>query len=186
MLVVDKLRKIFVSRPRNKIEDKDLIPAAVLLLLYEKHGIPYLLFTKRTEKVADHKGQISFPGGVRDKNDESLEITALREASEEIGIDGDKVEVIGLLDDCTTVSTNYVITPVVGVFSSLPTLTVNQEEVSEIIEVPLSLLHDSFKGKNGANKYIPGYPEFHYGQHIIWGATARILYQFLSLLALAD
>lgn len=185
-----QLRKILFSRPRNKIEDKEgLIPAAVLLLLYEKKGQIYLLFTKRTEKVANHKGQISFPGGVRDKGDESLQTTALREASEEVGIEADKVEVIGLLDDCLTVSTNYLITPVVGISSTPPQFSVSPEEVEEIIEIPLSFFQDSLKRKRSfpdEDLINDGHPTYQYREHLIWGATARILSQFLELLALAD
>lgn len=184
----DQFRKILSTRLQNKIEDKRFTPAAVLLLLYEKKGETYLLLTKRTEKVADHKGQISFPGGVRDKEDKSLEITALREASEEVGIDIENVEILGILDDCLTVETNYVITPVVGILPTLPRFRINSEEVDRIIEIPLAFFQDFFKHKPTSNfpdgEAVAGYPEFQYGQHLIWGATARILEQFLSLLAL--
>src|SRR5262245_56549999 len=89
-------------------------PAAVLVPFLEKEGETYLLFTRRTESVRDHKGQISFPGGARDPGDPSLRETALRETEEEIGVPRHAVEVLGELDDYVTV-TNYMITPYVGI-----------------------------------------------------------------------
>jgi 8-oxo-dGTP pyrophosphatase MutT (NUDIX family) len=188
-MIRTQLRKILSTRSRNKIEAKGLIPAAVLVLLYEKKGTPYLLFTKRTQKVADHKGLISFPGGVRDEKDKSLEITALREASEEVGIDTNKVEILGLLDDFLTVSTNYVITPVVGISSTPQQFSVNPEEVEEIIEIPLSFFQDSLKRKRrfpDEDAIGDAYPTYRYGKHLIWGATAKILEQFLAIISLID
>ena len=188
-MIKTQLRKILSTRYRNKIEAKGCIPAAVLILLYEKDGIPYLLLTKRTQKVADHKGQISFPGGVRDEKDESLEVTALREAAEEVGIDINKVEILGLLDDFLTVSTNYVITPVVGISSSPLQFSINPEEVEEIIEIPLSFFQDSLKTKSrfpDKNTIDDVYPSYRYGEHLIWGATAKILEQFLDIIQLID
>lgn len=181
----DEIQKILSTRLRKIIEDKTRIPSAVLLLLYEKQGETYLLFTKRTGKVADHKGQISFPGGVRDRKDGSWEITALRETAEEVGIDTEKVKILGLLDDCLTVSTKYVITPVLGFSFAPPQFHINPVEVEEVIEIPLAFFQDALKQKNAQNgEPLVDEPTFTYRNHLIWGATARILKQFLSLLDL--
>jgi 8-oxo-dGTP pyrophosphatase MutT (NUDIX family) len=88
--------------------------AAVLLLILEREGAPCILFTKRTQTVAHHKGEISFPGGVRDKRDKNLLETALRETKEEIGIPAGKIEILGELDDNVTKVTNFHLTSYVG------------------------------------------------------------------------
>jgi len=186
-MLFDQIRKLLSPRTRNTIETKGLTPAAVLVLLYEKQGEVHILFTKRTEMVADHKGQISFPGGVRDNEDESLEATALREAFEEVGIDRDRVEILGLLDDSLTVATSYIITPVVGVLPTPPRFSINPEEVIEVIEIPLSFFQNASQHETTLDipgvPSAPSYPTYHYGEHVIWGATARIMGQFLLFLA---
>jgi len=116
-----------------------------------------------------------------------LEATALREAFEEVGIDSEQVEILGLLDDGLTVATSYVITPVVGVVPAPPRFSINPKEVKEVIEIPLSFFQDAPRQKTVPNapdvQSPPGYPTYHYGEHVIWGATARIMGQFLALLA---
>jgi 8-oxo-dGTP pyrophosphatase MutT (NUDIX family) len=183
---LDSLRPFLANRRRNEIRDPRLTPAAVLLLLYEINSTTHLLFTKRTEKVADHKGQISFPGGACDEGDESVETTALRETDEEVGVDRDTVIILGLLDDFLTVASSYVITPVVGIAPQRPQYQINCEEVAEIIEIPLLHFFDPAHcrrvSRSPEGEPIPESPEFQYGDHVIWGATARILEHFLSLL----
>lgn len=186
-MLFDQIRKLLATRTRNISEAKELTPAAVLVLLYEKQGEIHIALTKRTETVADHKGQISFPGGVRDKEDESLEATALREAFEEVGIDPEGVEILGLLDDGLTIATSYIITPVVGALPAAPRFSINPEEVKEVIEIPLSFFQNASQQETTLDipgiPSPPGYPTYHYGEHVIWGATARIMGQFLLLLA---
>ncbi len=186
-MVINKIKKIIADRPRKIIEDKRRIPAAVLILFYEKAGEVYLLLTRRTDKVADHKGEISFPGGARDHEDESWETTALREAAEEVGIIPETVEVLGLLDDFRTLSSNYVIAPVVETTTATPQFQINPDEVEEIIEIPLSFFQDVFRQKiSPADEFAPETLTFQYREHLIWGVTAGIMKQLLSLLALID
>jgi 8-oxo-dGTP pyrophosphatase MutT (NUDIX family) len=186
-MVINKIKKIIADRPRKIIENKGCTPAAVLILLYEKEDEVYLLFTRRTEKVADHKGEISFPGGARDRKDESWEATALREAAEEVGISPETVEVRGLLDDCYTVSSKFVIAPVVGTIPAPPQFQINPDEVEEIIEIPLSFFQDNFREKKSpADEFAPRELTFQYREHLIWGVTARMMKQLLSLLAFID
>ncbi|MBN2466921.1 MAG: CoA pyrophosphatase [Deltaproteobacteria bacterium] len=181
-----QIRNLLSRRTRKIIANEDRIPSAVLLLLYQREGEYCLIVTKRTTKVAIHKGQISFPGGVREPGDQSAEATALREASEEVGIEGGKVIILGLLDDVPTGESNYVITPVVGFLPARPSFKVNEDEVEELIEIPIFSFDRFVKG---VRRKSPGdrecrieFPEFRYGNHLIWGATARILEQFLCLL----
>jgi len=172
------------SRQRKVIERHDLTPAAVLLPLFRKEGIHHVLLTKRTQKVKTHKGEISFPGGVYDQEDQTLETTALRESFEEIGLREKDVKILGCLDDIETV-THYRVRPFVGVFPYPYPFVVNREEIEEIIEVPLEILAE--KGfveqeevflKSGARIVY----SYRYGTHTIWGATAAILKQFLELI----
>jgi 8-oxo-dGTP pyrophosphatase MutT (NUDIX family) len=135
--------------------------------------------------VKYHKGEISFPGGVFDKEDLDLERTALREAYEEIGLKENDVRIIGVLDDIVTI-TEFVVTPFVGNFSYPYPFKPSPIEIAEMIEVPiLSLLEkECFSEREiirmGRKELIY---EFQYKDHIIWGATARILKQFLDLIS---
>lgn len=180
-----KVADLLSRRRRLRVEDASLVPSAVLLLFYEKDRRLHLLLTKRTDRVAHHKGQMSFPGGARDPADRSLLATALRESAEEIGLRTHSVEILGALDDTPTVASNYIITPYVGYLSSPPELTLCREEVDEVVELPLDALSDSDYPNNeflvcdGGPQRVPGY---RYDGHIIWGATARLISQFLDLM----
>lgn len=146
--------------------------AAVLIPLYEKDGALYVVLTKRTDSVAHHKGQISFPGGVCEDGDMNLEATALREAFEEIRIRPRDVKILGMLDDVETHSSEYVVTAVVGLIPSAYCFTLNRDEVESVIEVPVGSLYE-MAGVNGV--------EYLHEAHRIWGLTASILKQLLDL-----
>ncbi len=182
---IDQLRKKLSSRERKIIDHPPFSHAAVLVPLYQKEGQCHLLFTKRSDQVKYHKGEISFPGGMVDEEDRELIHTALREAREEIGLKESDVEIIGLLDDIVTV-TQFIVTPIVGLFPYPYPFQVSQVEIAELIEVPLSCLleKDSFSEREifrmGRSEWVYAYQ---YGHHVIWGATARILKQFLELIS---
>jgi 8-oxo-dGTP pyrophosphatase MutT (NUDIX family) len=181
---IDEMREILSSRERRVIEHPPFSHAAVLVPLFQKGEDCHLLFTRRSDQVKYHKGEISFPGGVVDEEDSELEKTALREASEEIGLRESDVQIIGVLDDITTI-TEFIVTPIVGLFPYPYPFKVSEVEIAELIEVPLSPLLDKdclseteiFRG--GRKEVVFA---FQYGKHIIWGATARILKQFLDLI----
>ena len=167
------------------VDEPSLARAAVLLPLHEDAGEVHVLFTKRSELVEHHKGQISFPGGGYDAEDGDLRVTALRETWEEIGVARHHVELLGQLDEMVTVS-DFLVRPFVGVITEPgPYPYVHSEvEVAEIIEVPLGHLLDDANVLAEPRVYqgreIMAY-SYRYGDHVIWGATARILHQFLEL-----
>ena len=182
---IDRIRTTLSSRQRRVIEHPPFSHAAVLVPLFQKEGDCHLLFTKRSEQVKYHKGEISFPGGVVDEEDKELINTALREADEEIGLKESDVQIIGLLDDIVTI-TEFIVTPIVGLFTYPYSFKVSEVEIAELIEVPLASLleEDCFSEREifrgGQNEIVYAYQ---YGKHIIWGATARILKQFLDLIS---
>ena len=145
-----------LARGRNEIYRPDLTKAAVLVpIVFRKNG-PHIIVTMRSMKVETHKGQISFPGGVREPEDKNAVDNALRETQEEIGVDPDSVTVMGLLDDIVT-SSGFKVTPVVGFVSSEVSYSKDSVEVEEIIEVPISFLRDPSQargGDYGIRKYL--------------------------------
>lgn len=179
-----KLKKILSERDRLEIEDDSLISAAVLIPLLKKEGDYHLLFTKRTDTLRDHKGQISFPGGRCENHDSTPLDTALRESYEEIGLCTDTVEVLGALDDRPTMHTNYLITPYVGLIPWPCELNIDPVEVDEVFTVPVSALLDRDTLRQEDDPANDGTSEgyFYYcDNRIIWGATARIITQFLDI-----
>ena len=183
-----RLKQALSQRRKRHIVDASLVPSAILLPIYCKQGQYYLLFTKRTEWVKEHKGQISFPGGVYQEGDRTLIDTALRECAEEIGLVADKVEVLGELDDTATETSRYVISPFVALIPWPYHFTMNREEIEELIEIPMSALLDNGCWRHETEiadgevvtRYI-----YHYQERVIWGATAKILGQFLDIFPLA-
>ena len=159
-------------------------PAAVLLLVVNHPTDPTVIFTQRTAHLADHAGQISFPGGRCDEGDCDPEDTALREAEEEIGVTRDRVEILGRLPEYHT-STGYRVTPIVGWAEPPLTYRPDPHEVADVFEVPLAFLLDSgnhryesafFKGRMRKYWAMP------YGERFIWGATAGMLVTFHRIL----
>ena len=147
---------------------------------------PELLFTKRTELVETHKGQISFPGGMMEPEDGDVVRTALREAWEEIGIPESAIKVVGMLDDLPT-PTGFIITPVVGIIERLPLLSRNKDEVADIFQVPLSFFVDQRNGRAEMREFRGMQREIWFyqsGEHSIWGATAMIVRSLVNRLEL--
>lgn len=179
----EKIREILSQRKKRVVTDISLIPAGVLVPLFEKEGEYYILLTKRTAKVEYHKGEISFPGGAYDERDGNLMLTALRETFEELGLRAKDVEILGELDDDITTS-NFVVSPFVGIIPYPYEFRISQREIEELIEVPISALLDKNNFREEDTDY-QGQPFtsyfYEYQGHVIWGATARILKQFLDL-----
>jgi 8-oxo-dGTP pyrophosphatase MutT (NUDIX family) len=156
--------------------------AGVLVPLYVRDGNLWVLLTKRTESVEKHRGQIAFPGGGREESDESLYRTALRETEEEVGVRPEDVRYLGDLTPIVTV-TDYYVEPYVGAIPYPYPFQLQESEIAGLIEAPLPALLDP---KALEARPFPGRDEpvlfFHYGETVIWGATARILKELLDAL----
>lgn len=169
---------------KHQIKNEIRIPAAVLIPLFKSDGKYHLLFTKRTNMVETHKGEISFPGGIYDKTDKNLLDTALRESYEELGIDVRDVDVLGELDDIET-NTNFIISPFVGIIPYPYKFKVNEAEIEKLLLVSLEhlLKKDSFWEESWTYRGVP-YPMYfyRYESNVIWGATAKIVRHFLEII----
>jgi 8-oxo-dGTP pyrophosphatase MutT (NUDIX family) len=182
--LAERTRRRLAARERRIVPDGPLIKAAVLIPIVDR-GEPMIAFTKRTERVGQHKGQMSFPGGVAERTDASLLDAALRECEEEVGLPRTSVEPLGALDDTETVATSFVITPFVGLIRGAVAWQPDGEEIEKVIEVPFAALAEegSFRvevwTRDGVER--PVY-FFDYEGETIWGATARILVHYLELM----
>lgn len=189
VLTTDDLRVRLsgLSGQRNqRITIEGYRSAGVLVPIILEAGPPALLFTKRTELVETHKGQVSFPGGMMDPQDRDVVQTALREAWEEVGIPESVVEIAGTLDDLPT-PTGFIITPVVGIITQLPPLKPNNDEVADIFRVPLLFFADPKNGRTEHRQFRGRQREVWYYQsdnHTIWGATAMVVRSLLKQLGL--
>jgi 8-oxo-dGTP pyrophosphatase MutT (NUDIX family) len=183
--LVARTRERLAARVRRVVPTGALVRAAVLVPLVDR-GEPCVIFAKRTDRVAHHRGQISFPGGIVDPGDPSPLDAALRECEEEIGLPREAVEPLGLLDDTETVATRFVITPVVGRVTRPVAWRPDGEEIERVLEVPWSALTDprhvrvELWERDGVARPMYFYD---WRGETIWGATARILTHYLELVA---
>ncbi|WP_420466643.1 CoA pyrophosphatase [Panacagrimonas sp.] len=157
---------------------KALRPAAVLAPVVRGPDGYSILLTRRSDALASHRGQVSFPGGRRDDTDTSAAANALREAHEEVGLDPLKVEILGYLDDYPTIS-RYRVTPVVGLVDGPVAPVIQVSEVAEAFEVPMHIVLDPKvyvqRSLTREGLMIPFY-ELDWGPQRIWGATAGMLH----------
>jgi len=179
-------QKIMAPAGRNlKEKYADPVKGAVMILLFEKENELYTLFIRRPDYDGVHSGQVAFPGGKYEKEDVDLLQTALRETHEEIGIEPNSVKILGKLSPLYIPVSNIEVLPVVGFLKNYPVLNLNKAEVRYVIiekvsdflkpEI-LSTLHLSMEvGKIEA-------PAYHISNEMIWGATAMIFSEFLTIL----
>jgi 8-oxo-dGTP pyrophosphatase MutT (NUDIX family) len=143
---------------------------------------PSVVFTKRTDSLPRHAGEISFPGGLQHDEDADLLETALRESEEELGLTRDAVEVLGTLEPLHTFTSGMLIMPFVGWLRERPRFTPNEAEIAEVLEVPVSKLvevEDEVELVQDEARYFTFV--YDVDGHNIWGATARILHEFLEI-----
>jgi len=162
-------------------------PAAVLIPLIKIEDDWHLLYTRRSDFLSSHRGQVSFPGGAWEENDRNLESTALREAWEEIGVPSEKIELLGCLEPRLLI-TGFYVTPVIGKISWPIVLKVTESEVEKVFSIPFSWLI------NKDNRYIRErewlgnkYPVVYfypYDNEVLWGATASMTLELLEILGL--
>jgi 8-oxo-dGTP pyrophosphatase MutT (NUDIX family) len=157
--------------------------AAVLLPMFGHPERPGLVFTERRLDLRRHPGEISFPGGRQDTPDEALLSTALREADEEIGLSPDDVEVVGALPPVGTFVTGYKVHPFVGTIPEGLRFRPNPGEVAAVLLFTLDELREGYAMRRLIRRGLPiRTPTYEVGEHMIWGATARILQSLLERL----
>ncbi len=161
---------------RSEIRPRAL--GAVLVPLFIHDGELRLLYTKRSKRLAHHRGEVAFPGGKQDSTDPNLLMTALREAEEEIGLSPQRVEVLGRLPFFEVSRSGVAVVPYVSVLSSLDGIVANTQEVEEVFSVPISVLRDPgyrityhFDHPDGSRS---AHPAIAYEGRVIWGLTLRI------------
>lgn len=182
------IRDLLNKRTPQRIEGQGslLRRAAVLVPLFKAESEYRVLFTKRTDTVEAHKGQISFPGGRIEEEDGSPLETALRESDEEIGLARKDITVLGQMDDARTVSSNYIVHPFVGLIPYPYEFKTSAREVKELLEVPFQV----FLSGDSCGETCPVIyegttyqsPAYHYKGEVIWGATARIMRNLAEML----
>ncbi|MBF0491979.1 MAG: CoA pyrophosphatase [Deltaproteobacteria bacterium] len=179
-----KFKKILSAYEKNALPAEGLRPSAVLVPLFKKDNQDTLLFTKRNQNVAHHKGEICFPGGMMDDTDKDLIHTALREVYEEVGIQPEAVEILGSLDEIVT-PTGFHITPFLGIFPYPYSFQVNKDEIDLLLEIPFEIFLDSkkvsYQERTYSGKTIQ-MPFYQWQGHTIWGATGLIVKQIVDLI----
>ena len=184
----ESIREILDARVPKRIDSPDpsYVHASVLIPLFKERDGHKVLFTERTHKVEHHKGQISFPGGVVDAGDASHLETALREAHEEIGLKRKDVEILGRIDDTMTVASSFVVHPFVGLIRYPYEFKLSMAEVKRLIKAPLSIFHpESTWNQRDSAEYegvIYRSIAYEYNGDLIWGATARMMQNFMEIL----
>jgi 8-oxo-dGTP pyrophosphatase MutT (NUDIX family) len=158
--------------------------AAVLAPLYfDEREELHAVFTKRRDDLRSHPGEISFPGGRQDEGDADLPATALRETHEEVGLPPMAVELIGALQPTPTLVTNYGIYPFVGLIEPGFEWIAQISEVAEVLELPLDAVREGYARRRVVRRGVAFRTDtYQVGDHLIWGATARIVGDLLERL----
>ena len=182
--VAQRLRAVLLDAEEAAALDvHGRIDAAVLVPLYLSDGELHAVFTRRRDDLRRHAGEISFPGGRQDDDEPDLRTTALREAEEEIGLAPDDVELVGALQPTPTIATNYAVYPFVGLIEPGRTWHPSAAEVAEVLEFPLHRLRSGYARRRLLRRGVPFRTDVYcVDEHLIWGATARIVGELLKRL----
>jgi 8-oxo-dGTP pyrophosphatase MutT (NUDIX family) len=183
-----QIKMVPISRRQdftNPIQNTNPRKSAVLILFYPDNGKIKTVLMKRATDNSVHSGQISFPGGKYENNDENLENTALREAWEEVGLESEKVNILGPLTKLFIPPSNFDVFPFVGFTSERPNFNTNRE-VESLIEVEINTLlnPETFTKKSISvrNETKISVPCYLIDNHIVWGATSMILSELLDVI----
>lgn len=166
------------------------IGAAVLIPIFERAGSLHVVYIRRSDHVASHRGQVAFPGGRVDPTDRDLLHTALREAHEEVNITPESVEVLGGLGGAVARTSEIFVTPFVGVIPEPQDLRPDPKEVAAVFDVPISvLMNPSYRGTyrfNGDNGWPASeHPAIFYANQTIWGLTLRFTEEMMRLMGVS-
>jgi 8-oxo-dGTP pyrophosphatase MutT (NUDIX family) len=181
--LIDLSKRLLTPREAAAMDAHGRTDAAVLLALYGWPEEPGLIFTERRADLRRHAGEISFPGGRQDEIDADLMTTALREAEEEIALAPTRVELVGALPPTSTFVTNYRVHPFVGLVAHPAELDLrpNPTEVETVLTFSLAVLREGYAMRRLVRRGIPIHtPTYEVEGQLIWGATARILGDFLE------
>jgi len=185
MTILKTIQTVLKDYTPRLLQDDGSTQGAVIVPLFQREGQIFVLLTKRTENLSIHKGQISFPGGKKEPNDKTIFHCALRETLEEVGIPPEKIALLGALDQLKTFGSNVLLTPFVCEVAFPFELKPNSGEVEEVIEIPFKELLKNEKKKKKTiqvdkiKEKIIYY--FDYKHWTVWGATAQILHQLVTL-----
>ncbi|HEU5249691.1 MAG TPA: CoA pyrophosphatase [Thermoanaerobaculia bacterium] len=178
----DLERRLTALQRRDPTKREAARRAGVLVPLFVRDSMLWVVFTRRTETVEHHRGQISFPGGAEEPDDLDLSRTALRETEEELGVRPSDVRLLGKLSPMVTV-TDFYVEPYVAAIPQPYVFTPAESEIAEVVEAPIGALRDPAIKET---RLLPDRDEpvlfYRYGNHVIWGATARMLAELLEAL----
>jgi 8-oxo-dGTP pyrophosphatase MutT (NUDIX family) len=189
---VAHLKMAPASRAQELAESKDNVPnakkSAVMILFFHEEDTLKMIVIRRSVYVGIHSGQIAFPGGRYEEEDEEVRTTALREIEEEIGISADKIEILGRLSDIYVPPSNFLISVFVGYLAEKPAYKIAEREVDEVIEIPFAdfFKSDLIKEKDfyvGSLKAAKNAPYYDVTNAEIWGASAMVVSELLEMLA---
>jgi 8-oxo-dGTP pyrophosphatase MutT (NUDIX family) len=186
---IEKLRRALHQTDPDDRPGRDAATraAAVLVPIVQREGDLLLVFIRRSDSVESHRGQVAFPGGRVDPTDTTLLDTALREAHEEVGIEPGAVDVLGGFPTMSTVSSGMRVAPFVGLLKRPVDYLIQQAEVAEVFEVPLSALADAryrglYEWRRDKDRPSSNFPAIFYSGQTIWGLTLRITESLLDIM----
>ena len=174
--MISKIREQLATHKPQDIHCVRSMWASVVIPIYETSDDLFIILTKRAQTVSNHKGEVSFPGGMYEEGDKDRMVTAVRECFEEIGVKRKDIEILGRIDDMYTM-TGFCVRPYVGVIPHPYQFTTSPHEVAYIIPLPFQFLRNVRPRLEEAHRggHAEKVPSFYYEGDRIWGATCRML-----------